>query len=132
MLAYLVILIISAAIAVGGLLRPIDLKVYKKFYLNSQIERSNNLIKDKIIFVDIPFNDNNGEFRGINILRGQVANLLDTIGSMNYSDKEPPVVILDMTFSSNSIAFDSIKNAIQNLVNDKGIKVYASYELPIK
>ena len=131
-LAYIVILIITAAIAVGGLLHPIDLEVYKKFYLNSQIEKSNSLIKDKIIFVDIPVNDNYGNFLGVEILRGQVANLLENISEMNYSVLEPPVVILDMTFSNNPIALDSIKNAIEKLINEKGIKVYASYELPPK
>ncbi|MGM5469824.1 TIR domain-containing protein [Flavobacteriaceae bacterium LMO-SS05] len=131
-LAYLIILVISAAIAVGGLLRPIDLLVYKKFYLNSQIEKSVNLLKDKVIFINLPINDNYGNFLGVDYLRSQVAKLLDTIGDMNYTDNEPPVIVLDITFSNNPLALDSIKNAIDKLTNKRGIKVYASYELPSK
>jgi len=130
-LAYIIILIISAAIAVGGLLRPVDLMVYKKFYLNSQIEKSNSRIKDKIIFVNVPVNDPNGNFLGVEFLRGQIANLLDTIGKTANRTNEPPIVILDMTFSNNPLALDSIKDAVIRLKQEK-IKVYASYELPLK
>lgn len=129
-LAYFVILILSAAITVSGLLLPIDLKVYKKFYLGAKIEKSISQIKDKIIFVNLPVNNDNGEFLSGEFLRGDVAHLLDTIGSLVDPDPEvkPPVVILDISFSNNPVKLDSIKDAIDRL-KKRSIKVYGVYDI---
>ena len=127
-LAYVILLSISAAIAVGGVLRPIDIKVYKKFYLESQIDKCNDQIKDKIVFVNIPDLNTDGKHLGVQYLRGQVAQLLDTIGSMVEPKKEP-IVIIDITFSHSPVMLDTIGDAIFRL-SDNQVYVYAAYDLP--
>ncbi len=142
LLAYLLLLIISAAITVGGVLRPVDLFIYNKFYLNSQLEKYNdqfsedkfdvinNEINDKIIFIDIP-TKNFPKNTYVKNLRSHIADLLVTIDSMVYTNmSEPPVVILDITFRSDSVGLDPIMDAVNNLIGDKRVKVYAAYELP--
>lgn len=133
-MAYIVILLLSAAIAVGGLLRPIDLFVYKKLYLNSQSTNSinNNItIEDKIIFVELPENDAEGNFLGVEFLRGEIVNLLDTISTMIVPDEKmkPPKVILDISFSNNPTKLEAIKNAINRLKGIWDTEVYGVYDL---
>ena len=130
--AYVIILVISALISFSGLLLPIDLWAYKKLYLKSQsptqISENNNSIKNKIVFVEIPIKSADNAEDKIKFLRTQVANLLDTIGSVKID--KPPIVILDLSFSSNNVAMNSIANAVKRLEEEKNIKVYSAYKLP--
>ena len=142
LLAYLVLLIISAAITFSGVLRPFDLFIYNKYYLNSHLEGYNNqftadefgLIEEKIneniIFIDIPTRNFTANTY-VESLRGQIAELLVTIDSMVYTNMpNPPVVILDVSFSSATVGLDPLMDAIESLFGEKGVKVYAAYELP--
>lgn len=134
-------MIVSAFIALGSIIRPIDLAVYKKFYLNQYLsnyseqlnnnenDEINKEINDKIIFIDIPTTDDKD---WLEKLRSDVAGLLFNIDSKvdsTESDLDKPVVILDIAFGSETVGLRPIKDAIMSL-RDKKIKVYAPYELP--
>ena len=81
-------MIVSAFIALGSIIRPIDLAVYKKFYLNQYLsnyseqlnnnenDEINKEINDKIIFIDIPTTDDKD---WLEKLRSDVAGLLFNI-----------------------------------------------------
>ncbi len=128
-LAYLILLIISALISAGSILRPVDLAVYKGFYLNSHIEEYREEIKNEIIFIDIPREKFHKDSVIIS-LRHHVANLLLTIDSLVYPQmKNKPTVILDMTFGNTQDGLDSLMNAV-NKLDEKGVYVYAAYEMP--
>ena len=123
---------ITAAVSVTGLLRPIDLFVYEQFYVNSEKYRTikDDVIRNKVIYIEIPTNNDFNEFLGLEVIRGQVANALDMIGSISEPNKDPAAVILDISFSHNPIAIDSIRDAVDRLKQTIGDKVYGVYEYP--
>lgn len=144
LLVYVLLLIITAVFTVEKIIRPIDLAVYKEFYLKSDsakkykdefldkgIDKVNKEINEKFIFIDIPTeNWPKGTF--LKNLRRHEADLLKTIDSMipvEMSEMDKPVIILDITFKSDDVGLDYIYEAMWPLI-EKNIKVYASYKLP--
>ncbi|NNK75531.1 MAG: toll/interleukin-1 receptor domain-containing protein [Maribacter sp.] len=127
-IAYLILLTVSAFVSAGGILRPVDLFIYKKFYLNSDADKYIQEIKENIIFVDIP-TQNFAKDSLIKELREHTAGLLHTIDGMVPEPMDPPIVIVDMTYTSASDGIDTLKGAIKKLT-DREFKVYAGYELP--
>ena len=143
-------MIISALVANISIIRPIDLAVYEKYYLNTYLSNYsdelketdkkevkdgnddiNSEIKDKIIFIDIPTYDDSDHLKK---LRKNIADLLYVIDSKvdpNMSDLDKPVIILDIAFRNDPVGLDSIKSALMSL-REKKVKVYAPYKLPEK
>ena len=147
LLAYIILMIASALIANISIIRPIDLAVYEKYYLNSYLsnyskelkeikneKESNDVnkeINDKIIFIDIPTYDDSDHLKK---LRKNIADLLYIIDSKvnpKMSDLDKPVIILDIAFRNDPVGLDSIKSALMSL-REKKVKVYAPYKLPEK
>jgi hypothetical protein len=134
-------MIISAFIAIASIIRPIDLAVYEKYYLNSYLSNYSDQLKvsenddidkeinDKIIFIDIPTTDDSD---WLEKLRSNIADILLIIDSKvnsTMSDLDKPVVILDIAFRSETTGLRPIKDALMSL-RDKKVKVYAPYKLP--
>lgn len=140
-LAYIILMIISAFIAIASIIRPIDLAVYEKYYLNSYLSNYSDQLKvnendeidkeinNKIIFIDIPTTDDND---WLEKLRSNIADVLLMIDSKvdpTLSDLDKPVVILDIAFRSETTGLRPLKDALMSL-RDKKVKVYAPYKLP--
>ena len=132
-LAYIIFFIVSAAIMSSSVIRPIDFAVYQKYYLHSeidkQIDKYSNQIKEKIVFVNIPDKGANGTYFDIKYLRGEIARLLDTIDAFAELNKKPRAVIIDASFSRDTIMLGRMEESIMKIAEQQ-IKVYAAYEMP--
>ena len=139
-LAYIILMILSAFIAIGSIIRPIDLAVYQNFHLQSFSNYGKQLnknkyaeiqkeINSKIIFIDIPTTeDNDWLFK----FRSDIASLLKIIDSKVESIKESerPSIILDIAFRSDTTGLAQLESALFPLLIEKKMNVYAAYLMP--
>lgn len=141
-LVYVILMIVTAFISLDSVIHPIDLTVYKKFYLssyfsayNEQLNDSvsnkiNDDINDKIIFIDIPISDEKEYYVELRKNITEVLEIIDSKVNSSMSDLVKPVIILDIGFTSAREGIEDLMFALHPLVIDKNVKIYAPYKLP--
>lgn len=127
-LAFVIIMFLTVIIARTSLLKPIDLYFYGKVYLNPENVGSP---EDYFKFIDLGGINAKGNKFSIKEKRIKVVEFLSSVDLITPDNplKDPPLVILDVSFSNNPEKLDSIINAIKQL-NTKNINVYGVYEMP--
>ena len=141
-LVYIILMIVTAYVSLDSIIHPIDLAVYKEFYLgkyfsayNEQLKNGisntiNDDINERIIFIDIPISDEKEYYVELRKNITEILEIIDSKVDESMSDLDKPVIILDIGFTNAREGIEDLMFALHPLVIDKNVKIYAPYKLP--
>ncbi|QAA82539.1 toll/interleukin-1 receptor domain-containing protein [Aequorivita sp. H23M31] len=125
LLTFFVILGLSFAFA--GIWKQWDRGIYRSLYMDN--DSATEKLSGKIMVVDLEKPEMDSKDASLGVFRKRIISFLNTVAHRVEDKKEyPRAVILDISFSKDSIELKELKKALVSL-KDQGVKIYAVYSL---
>lgn len=103
-----------------------DAYLYGKLYLDAEAYQNN--LSDQIAVVHIEKPDLDSKDASLKQFRDKIIAFLNTVSARRATNENPKAILLDISFSKDTIQLKALQQAVQQLT-DKNEKVYGVYSL---
>ncbi len=120
------LLLLTVSFLLTDFWKDLDTGIYKKIYVDK--EGMKDKLSDKIAVVDIEKPNLDSKDASLETFRKQIISFLNTVKARHANNEDPRAVVLDISFSKDTIQLRQLEKAVKDL-KEKRIKVYAVYNL---
>ncbi|OBX25080.1 toll/interleukin-1 receptor domain-containing protein [Gelidibacter algens] len=103
-----------------------DASLYGTLYIDADAYERN--LSDQIVVVNIEKSDLDSKDASLKQFRDKIIAFLNTVNTHRGNNENPKAILLDISFSKDTVQLQALKEAVQQLTS-KNEKVYAVYSL---